>query len=122
MFILLTGLGDWIDTNLGVVLVLIGQVIGMAVAIAVLRFQVNMNKTRIDEHDDELDRIVQRQDKHREDYKSHLADANMHVNHLHMRSVEKRIDSLENTMNNGNREILSKIDGLAKSIYSNGKA
>jgi len=120
-FMLLTAFGDWIDTNLAVVVVLIGQVIGLVTAIAVLRFQVNNNKSRIDEHDDELDKIVERQDKHREDYKAHLADTNMHVNHMHMRSIEHRMDKMENTLGQMQTTMSGGFSTILHEIRKNGK-
>lgn len=111
LFFLAT-LGEWIEANIGTILAALG--LGLSGLIFAIRLEGRVNRVC-----ERVDAMEKEQDEQGRDMKIHTTDAEKHVNQLHMRGMEKRIDKIdarmdqfEITMSQGFEKTLSRIDTL----------
>lgn len=119
--ILVASLGEWFEANLFAIIQLLIIVIGGVSAL--VRMQVNIESLarKISELDEQIEHTIQLVERNRDRIDGHTADSERHVNHLHMRAIESRIDKIdarfekiENAMNTGFREMQSMLNSLLK--------
>ncbi len=107
-------LGEWVEQNLFSIISLLISVIGLIVWLVRLEGRVNTVCKEVED----MEKTVVEQGK---DVRIHTTDSDRHVNHLHMRAMEKRIDQIDNridkmevTMSQGFEKTLSRIDTLIR--------
>lgn len=119
--ILAASLGEWFEANLFAIIQLLIIVIGGVSAL--VRMQVNIDSLarKISELDEQIEHTIQLVERNRDRIDGHTADSERHVNHLHMRAIESRIDKIdarfekiENAMNTGFHEMQSMLNSLLK--------
>lgn len=107
-------LGEWIEANIGTLITLAGFAVTGLIAFIRLQSQVS-------HHDKRMDSMDKLHDEHERDIRNHTGDSEKHVNHLHMRAMEHRIDKIDSrmdkmeiTMTNGFDKTMSRLDVLLK--------
>ncbi|HNU07133.1 MAG TPA: hypothetical protein PKO33_05150 [Pyrinomonadaceae bacterium] len=91
---------DWMALA-GFVVVAAGGLLGFGGLITALRRVI-----------EDVDDLKDHHDKTRDALASHTADGERHVNHLHMRAIEQRMERLET----GQQRIEEKIDKLTERV------
>ena len=110
----LTTFGEWIEQNIFSLVSLLITMVGLIIWLVRLEGRVNANSKGMEN----MEKTMAEQDK---DLRVHTTDNDRHVNHLHMRAMEKRIDQIDNrmdkmevTMSQGFEKTLSRIDTLIR--------
>lgn len=114
-------LGEWVELNWFSIVQLLIIIIGGVAAVIRMQANIDMITRRIAELDEQIGHTVQLVERNRDRIDGHTADAERHVNHLHMRAIESRIDKIdarfekiEAAMSAGFREMQAMLNSLLK--------
>ena len=110
MFLLFNTFGEWLGNNVAIVPIAIGLVV------YIIRMEGAVRRLT-----ERLEDMEENHTEHSKDLRQHTTDSERHVNHLHMRAMERRIDQIdsrmdkmETTMSQGFEKTLSRIDTLIR--------
>ena len=113
-FLILIPLGDWLELN---ALGLIVAVIGWLSSAAVLVWKGSQLALSAKETREAMDALAEAFEHQQQAFHSHVANTEMHVNTLHMRGIERRIDKLETSFENGVAKINDKLDRMSERLH-----
>lgn len=112
--LLILTLGEWLEANgLG----LIVAVVGWLSSAAVLVWKGSQLAASAHETKEAMDALAEAFEHQRNAFQSHVANAEMHTNRLHMQDIEKRIDKLEASFESGVTKINDKLDRLSERLH-----
>lgn len=107
-------LGEWIEANMFSIISMLITAVGLIVWLVRLEGVVKRLCDQVDDMEQEQIETVK-------DIHHHLADGDRHVNHLHIKGMERRIDQIdsrmdkmETTMSQGFHQTISRIDALLR--------
>jgi hypothetical protein len=106
--IILTAFGDWLETN---AITLIVAIAAMGTNAIILAWKGSQLAAESKSTSTAMADLAEAFDHHREAFQTHVANTDMHVNQLHQRSIEKRIDKMELAIENS---VLKFENGVAK--------
>lgn len=114
-------LGEWVEANWFSIIQLLIIVIGGIAALIRMQANIDILSRRVAELDEQIEHTLKLVERNRDRIDGHTADAERHVNHLHMRAIESRIDKIdarfekiEAAMTAGFREMQAMLNSLLK--------
>lgn len=118
---LLATLGEFLEANMFSISSLILVAIGGIIWSVRLEGRVNTMSEKLAKQAETIKEFEADLEVACKDCRTHAADSDKHVNHLHMRSMERRldtvdsrIDKMEITMTNGFEKTMNRLDTLIR--------
>jgi uncharacterized membrane protein len=104
------GFGQWVEAHIGELMTAITMLMGVVIWLARLEARVNKNSERIKDNSSRLDEIER-------EFIAHRVSTDLHVNQQYMRALERRLDSLEQSIARGFQQASEQISKLSERLY-----
>lgn len=89
------GFGEWVESNIFSIIQMLMLIIGGIITFVRLQARMELLMDRLKEISEEIETIQCDAKRQREKTDNHIADSDRHVNHLHMKAIESRMDKIE---------------------------
>ena len=102
-------LGEWIENNLFSILSLLITIISLIVWLVRLEGRLNITSKEVEDMRDTLAA-------HDHDMRLHVTDADRHVNHMHLRGMEQRINQVDHRIDKMETTMSGRMDKIETTV------